>query len=122
MKQSISIIGVGFSGLMTAVHLLQKKADITLNIINPNESFARGVAYKASSKHHLLNVPAGKMSCFPQQPSHFLDWLAEKEPYKHLERNLLASVFVPRNLYGEYLGRVWQETLQSTKPSNLQIL
>ncbi|GAB4126397.1 MAG: FAD/NAD(P)-binding protein [Raineya sp.] len=122
MKKSIAIIGAGFSGLMTAVHLLKNASEnIEISLISPKENFARGVAYKASSKHHLLNVPAGKMSAFQEKPTHFLDWLAQREPYKNLEKNLLATIFVPRNLYGDYLEELWTHTKQNAQ-SKIQTL
>ncbi len=121
-KTHIVIVGAGFSGLMTVIHLLQNPSkDIFLSLVNPKNSFARGIAYQAISRHHLLNVPAGKMSCFPDVPNHFLDWLSQKEPYNALDRNLLATIFVPRNLYGDYLENTWAEILKNTSKEFLEI-
>ena len=123
MKKRIAIIGAGFSGLMTAIHLLKKNSeDISVILISPKGNFARGVAYKAASKHHLLNVPAGKMTCFANEPNHFLDWLSQREPYKDLEKNLLSTVFVPRNLYGDYLEELWLNICMGISADKLQVV
>ncbi|MCU0438174.1 MAG: FAD/NAD(P)-binding protein [Raineya sp.] len=122
-KKTITIIGAGFSGLMTAIHLIvSKKQDLEIVVVSPQECFTKGMAYNTYSKHHLLNVVVGKMSCFPDEPEHFLNWLSQKEPYKKLDKNLLATVFAPRELYGTYLHETWQSVLQSYNPTNLKII
>jgi uncharacterized NAD(P)/FAD-binding protein YdhS len=65
-----------------------------------------GLAYSTSFDQHLLNVPAGKMSAFPEQPAHFLEWVRA-----HHRPDAKADMFAPRRVYGEYLGAVLQETL-----------
>ena len=44
-------------------------------LVDKRGAFGRGVAYATNSAHHLLNVPAGKISAFGEEPDHFLDWL-----------------------------------------------
>jgi uncharacterized NAD(P)/FAD-binding protein YdhS len=122
-KKTITIIGAGFSGLMTAIHLItSKRDDIEIVVVSPKECFTKGMAYNTYSKHHLLNVVVGKMSCFPDEPEHFLNWLSQKEPYNQLDRNLLATIFAPRELYGTYLHETWLSVLQSYTPSHLKII
>ena len=67
------------------------------------------MAYRSQCPEHLLNVPAGKMSAFPDESSHFLDWLKANAP-SHAN----ASGFVPRGLFGRYVGEVLQQTLAET--------
>jgi uncharacterized NAD(P)/FAD-binding protein YdhS len=122
-KKTITIIGAGFSGLMTAIHLIvSQRNDIEIVVVSPQKCFTKGMAYNTYSKHHLLNVVVGKMSCFPEKPEHFLEWLSQKEPYDKLDKNLLATIFAPRKLYGEYLQETWQYIIASYKPDNLKII
>ena len=71
----------------------------------------RGVAYGTTDNHHLLNVRAGLMGAFADDPGHFHKWL---EAHPHAAREAEASgfqagSFVPRLLYGAYLQDVLRE-------------
>jgi uncharacterized NAD(P)/FAD-binding protein YdhS len=105
-KTSIVIVGGGCSGTLVAAQLLRKGYRGRLVIIEPRRELGRGLAYSTRSDHHLLNVPAGKMSAFPEHPSHFLDWL-------RIQGCLAAEpgMFAPRRMYGEYLADVLQHEL-----------
>lgn len=104
-KASLVIVGGGCSGLLVSVQLLRKQFRGTLAIVEPRRNLGRGLAYSTPFDEHLLNVPAGKMSALPDEPSHFLDWL-------HMRGFAEAAhgYFAPRKLFGEYL----EELLQST--------
>ncbi|MFO0958682.1 MAG: FAD/NAD(P)-binding protein [Isosphaeraceae bacterium] len=95
----IAIIGGGFSGAMVAVHLATRGGPRRprLALFEKSERFARGLAYGTKCDRHLLNVAAGMMSALPDQPSHFLDWLRDRDPEAH------AGTFAPRRVYGDYL-------------------
>ncbi|MGH8278605.1 MAG: FAD/NAD(P)-binding protein [Gammaproteobacteria bacterium] len=99
MHRSIAIIGAGFSGTATAVHLLARHGELPLTIalINRHASLGRGVAYGTHSPSHLLNVPAGRMSLFPDRENDFLEFAYRRD------NAVTAASFVPRSLYGEYL-------------------
>ena len=107
----IGIIGSGFAGMMTAVQLVhQSNQAFEIVLIDEDENFNKGIAYKPYSDKHLLNVVTGKMSAFPYQPDHFLDWVMQKSEFKNKERLLIANSFLPRKIYGEYLCSIWEET------------
>lgn len=109
--KNIVIIGGGFSGTMVATHLLHL-ADFPLNIklIEP-KIIGRGVAYTTDFYGHLLNVPAGKMSAFPDDTEHFLRWLYKQD---NLSKNFNANSFVPRKIYGKYIQSILDETIANT--------
>ena len=98
----IAIIGAGFSGTVLAAQLLKKARPGSLKIVAVNRSgtAARGVAYGTNSPRHLLNVPTGRMSAFPDLPDQFLDFARSQN------QETTASTFSPRSLYGEYLAGV----------------
>ena len=89
-----AIVGGGFSGTLAAIHLLRRGARVTL--IERTPRLARGVAYSTRHPEHLLNVRAGSMSAFPDQPDHFAVWLAAREEGD-------GTTFAQRRTYGRYL-------------------
>lgn len=108
---TVAIIGGGFAGTLTAVNLMYL-AHCSLRIVHIESSEKRncGVAFRTQSPHHLLNVPAGRMSAFPDDPLHFLKWARSRD------NKLSESSFVPRNLYGEYLDGVLEAGINSLPP------
>ncbi len=101
--KTIIIIGGGLSGILSAMQLLDIRKDILVKIINASHPIALGVAYSTNDPDHLLNVPAGKMSLFPNLPDHFTDWLISK----NYRSNDLANEFIPRNVFGNYITEVF---------------
>jgi uncharacterized NAD(P)/FAD-binding protein YdhS len=63
----------------------------------------QGVAYSTDDKCHLLNVPAGRMSGFDDDPAHFLRWIRRRVP------GVTDESFVPRRAYGWYLAELLAE-------------
>lgn len=98
-KSTIAIIGAGFSGTLTAVHLLRRGLPEGLRVLLVNRSglMARGVAYGTRSESHVLNVPAGRMSAFLDDEDSFVRFARAQDP------TVTGGSFVPRRLYGDYL-------------------
>jgi len=94
----ICIVGGGCSGLLVAVQLLRRGFRGSLAMVEPRPGLGQGLAYSTEFELHLLNVPAGKMSALPANPSHFLDWL-RGHGWPHAE----PGSFLPRKVYGHYL-------------------
>jgi len=107
MPHTIAIVGGGFSGTLAAVHLLQGEWPDGLHLVLVNRSgpLARGVAYGTRSAAHVLNVPAGRMSAFPDDPGHFFRFARGRDP------SVAEGDFVPRSLYGDYLEWVLREAV-----------
>lgn len=105
----IAIVGAGYSGTMVAAHLLrQARTPLTVRLFERDPShFGRGIAYSTPMDCHLLNVPAGNMSAFPDEPDHFLRW-AEARAARLVNPPWVESVgpqsFLPRRAYGDYLA------------------
>lgn len=112
-RPTVAIIGGGFSGSLVATHLMKKSVSEPLQIvlIERAPKFARGFAYSTNSPLHLLNVPAGKMSAFPNDSEHFLRWVQNRD------LNINLNSFVSRMLYGEYLESVLFEAEINKVPS-----
>ncbi len=101
----VAIVGAGFSGAMVAVHLTRSAKNLRLLVVDKEGAFGRGVAYGVGPVQHLLNVPAGKMSAFPDEPDSFINWVRSR-PGKIDgvdAAQISADAFLPRQLYGEYV-------------------
>ncbi|HTY53889.1 MAG TPA: FAD/NAD(P)-binding protein, partial [Candidatus Binataceae bacterium] len=85
---------------MTAIQLLRNATSpLKIVIIEPRANLGGGIAYSTEVAGHLLNVPAGQMSAFADEPDHFLRWLR-----KNSDRNYGPQSFASRSLYGDYLA------------------
>ena len=120
--RKIGIIGVGFTGTMTAVHLINKATEpCEIILINERQSLNRGIAYNPYSNKHLLNVTAGKMSAYVDRPDHFLDWALQQDSIEQKDRSLVANSFLPRKLYGDYLCGIWEEAKNTAVTKNITL-
>jgi uncharacterized NAD(P)/FAD-binding protein YdhS len=104
----VAIIGGGFCGVVLAAQLIRSntKSKIQITLINQDPSAGRGLAYGTTCLHHKLNVPAGKMSAFPEEPEHFIRYIQKK----HIAAN--ASTFASRSEYGGYLEDLLRKSEQ----------
>src|SRR5262245_51034921 len=74
--QEIAIVGAGFTGSLLALHLLQRcNPEDRIYLIERNAQFGRGLAFSTGNPNHLLNVRAGNMSAYANEPDHFVQWL-----------------------------------------------
>lgn len=113
--RTFAIVGAGFGGTMTSVHLLRllaaQSTEARIVLVERSGRFTAGVAYSTSSPSHLLNVPAGRMSAFPSDADHFLRWAKLQDP------RIGGGTFVPRQLFGRYLAAVLEEAETAARPS-----
>ena len=102
----VAIVGGGFSGTALAIQLLRREAGLSVAMIDPAGDAGRGVAYSTKHVCHLLNVACGGMSALPEEPDHFLRWACANHSIATED-----STFVPRKVYGQYVGELMEETL-----------
>lgn len=92
----MTVVGAGFAGLLTTVHLLRTPG-VHVVLVDRAPVFGLGAAYATENPDHRLNVRAGNMSAFPDQPTHLRSWLeAEGRPAG-------PDDFISRATYGDYL-------------------
>ena len=90
---------------MVAVHLLRESPSLSIAVVDRGPLPGRGLAYSSPHKFHLLNVPAGEMSAFPEEPHDFLRWARV-----HFDASLQERSFPPRWVYGTYIEDLLKKT------------
>ncbi|GHC96628.1 hypothetical protein GCM10019060_26750 [Novosphingobium pokkalii] len=108
----VAIIGGGFSGTLLAIHLARRGSRVVIVERDP-QALAHGLAYGACGPQHLLNVRAGNMSAFPDDPGHFLRWLGHGEVDA-------ANRFATRASYGAYIASLLA-TARAAMPERITI-
>jgi len=103
--KTIAIIGGGVSGALTAYHLARHHIAARIVVIDPRPRLGLGLAYSTPSLRHLLNVPAGKISALPGEPSHFLNWLRS-----NYDPQATPETFAPRQIFGRYIAALVDQT------------
>ncbi|MFJ4630103.1 FAD/NAD(P)-binding protein [Streptomyces sp. NPDC088847] len=102
-RPTVAIVGAGAAGTLTAVQLCEtatrRRTPLDLVLVDPAPEAGRGTAYATPDPRHRLNVPAGGMSCYPDDPGHFTRWLC-----RHGEPTVRGADFATRYRYGAYLA------------------
>jgi uncharacterized NAD(P)/FAD-binding protein YdhS len=100
----IAIVGAGASGTLLAIQLLRQAASgVRVALLDRAGAFGRGRAFATQDPEHLLDERADRMSALPEEPDHFVRWLARLEP------GTSGEAFAPRRRYARYLGATLEE-------------
>lgn len=98
---SVCIIGGGFSGCVTAAHVLRRAAEsgqsVAVHLVERRGTAGEGAAYGTQDPSHLLNVRASNMSAIASEPDHFVRWLQARGSA------VGSADFAPRMEYGQYI-------------------
>jgi uncharacterized NAD(P)/FAD-binding protein YdhS len=94
----VAVVGAGFSAIAVTIHLLRSlPPSASMAVVADDPGFGRGTAYRTEFYIHRLNVPAGRMSVFPEEPEDFVRWLEQHA------RKVSSEGFASRGDYGLYL-------------------
>ncbi|RUW32829.1 MULTISPECIES: FAD/NAD(P)-binding protein [unclassified Mesorhizobium] len=104
-RSHVVILGGGFSGAAVAWHLARQPARHLITVVEPRPLLGGGLAYSSEEPSHRVNVPAARMSLVPDEPEHFLRWLARdgeagRDP-DSVWRN--GDTFPRRRVFGRYV-------------------
>ena len=100
-RVAVAIVGGGFSGTMLAAQLAKRGVDSAL--IDGSGRIGMGTAYATKEPEHLLNIPAERMSAWPEDPDNFARLIEAEGGSRH--------DFVERRRYGAYLRDILDETV-----------
>jgi len=103
----VAIIGAGFSGTMVAANLARRGVDSLL--IEPTERAGRGTAFSTPEVVHLLNVPAGNMSAWPDDPEDFAN-----------RAGVDGKDFAERRHFGSYLRTILDDAIAAGRTELVQ--
>lgn len=107
----VAIVGGGASGALTAVALTRladrQDRDLRIQLFDPTGRPGRGLAYGTTDLRHLLNVRAGRMSAFPDEPDDFVRWADSVGIDVH------HGTFLPRRHYGDYLAALVDDAVRA---------
>ena len=106
-RPTVVIVGAGFSGLLTALHLAADPAGPKVRLIERAGTFGRGAAYSTANPDHLLNVRVANMSAYPDEPDHFIKWLGTHSGWSS------HGGFVTRGIYGDYLQDLLRDAIET---------
>lgn len=97
----VAIIGSGFSGIMTTLHLQRYFPAESIKMFAAEKGLG-GLAYGHPFSHSLLNVPHANMSAWQGHPAHFSEYVKLKQ------LTLCDGAFARRRDYQGYLDEIWR--------------
>ena len=105
-SRPIIIVGGGFSGTLTAIHLSRRLTGAQIILFEEKGEAGPGLAYNVANASARLNVPAGRMSAFQDQPDHFVEYARAA-----CNEKVSAKDFLPRCIYGAYLKECLRDAM-----------
>jgi uncharacterized NAD(P)/FAD-binding protein YdhS len=115
-EKVITIVGAGYSGVLTAVNILRQNlgTQVRVILVDRNTRPGRGLAYRTWDDNLLLNVPAGNMSALTDEPNHFVQFCQNIDPAFN------AGTFASRRLYGDYLEFILLQETERNRETLLE--
>ena len=105
----VAIIGGGFSGAALAVHLHRAAArleGVRIVVFEPREMLGAGLAYSTPEPANRINVPAGRMTLYPDDPDSFVRYIEKTKVLAEDASALLpdGQAYPRRRVFGAYVA------------------
>lgn len=105
----VAIIGGGFSGAALAVHLhraIEGQEGIRIVVFEPRETLGSGLAYSTPEPANRINVPAGRMTLYPDDPDSFVRYIEKTNGLAGDAAAVLpdGQAYPQRRVFGAYVA------------------
>ncbi len=103
------VIGGGFSGSFFAAQLaVHTNVPVHISVIEPRDVLGAGVAYSTSDPAHRVNVPAARMTLYPENPADFDTWFCNSGELGADPEALWTdgSAYPRRAAFGRYVAEI----------------
>ncbi|RVJ49351.1 FAD/NAD(P)-binding protein [Sinorhizobium meliloti] len=105
----VAIVGGGFSGAAVALHLAQGQEvgpEARVVVFEPRARLGAGLAYDTAESTNRINVPAGRMSLYPDEPESFLAYLERANALAGDPGAMTADgvAYPRRSVFGDYVA------------------
>ncbi|MFT4009461.1 MAG: FAD/NAD(P)-binding protein [Nocardioidaceae bacterium] len=118
---AVVIAGAGAAGTLVAIHLARaatrRATPLEVVLVDPADRPGRGPSFGTTDEQHLLNVPAGGLTAFPEQPGHFVAWRRAQG----LPDGADAYAFAPRREYARYLDETLTEVFTAAGHADITL-
>lgn len=115
--KQVTVVGGGFSGAFFAHHLLRASpVPVVIEVAEERSRLGAGVAYSAREPHQTTNVPAPRMSVYPEDRTQFERWLAARGE----SAGDKADHYPQRFLFGAYMDELVRSTVPAHPDSALR--
>lgn len=104
----VAIVGGGFTGAVLAIHLAKRrrgKDAVRIILFEPRDRLGPGLAYSTTEPTHRINVPAGKMTVYPDDPESFVRFATDAGAFAQ-DPDAFAASGLPyprRSVFGDYV-------------------
>jgi uncharacterized NAD(P)/FAD-binding protein YdhS len=105
----VAVIGGGFCGTFFAAQLARySHHPLTIYVIEPRADLGGGVAYSTPDLAHRINVPASRMTLFPDAPNDFDDWFRAGASFESDPEALWegGAAYPRRAVFGQYVQHI----------------
>jgi uncharacterized NAD(P)/FAD-binding protein YdhS len=114
----VAVIGGGFCGAFFAAQLAAySTTPLAISVIEPRPRLGGGVAYSSEDPAHRINVPASRMTLFPERPNDFDDWVRQGDALDDDPEAIWqgGAAFPRRAAFGRYVAELIASR-QKTRP------
>ena len=105
----VAVVGGGFCGAFFAAQLAEYSTTLlAISVIEPRARLGGGVAYSSEDPAHRINVPAARMTLFPERPNDFDSWLRRGSELQHDPEAIWqgGAAFPRRAAFGRYVAEL----------------
>jgi uncharacterized NAD(P)/FAD-binding protein YdhS len=120
-----AIVGRGFSGMMTAIALMKTvHTPFHLQLFDPNSSVSGGQALSSARASTILNTRVRDLSVSAGDTDDFNDWLCSNAEFRAAVPAAIPGfrqIFVPKEIFSDYVYQRFSEALSSRKDITVQV-